>query len=171
MTTLTWDRHRGHASTYDVLLPGFNYRMDDIRASLALVQLGRLAEANVRRAVLAGAYVELLHGVDGIEVSFARRTDRSTSAHHLLVVVLPEGSDREGVRAELAAGGIQTSVHYPPIHGFTAYRDLPQRPLPRTEALAPRILTLPLYPTLTELQIEHVAQRLAAALRSPARAR
>jgi dTDP-4-amino-4,6-dideoxygalactose transaminase len=51
MTALTWDRHRGHAAGYDVVLPGFNYRLDEIHAALALVQLGRLAERNgARRA-------------------------------------------------------------------------------------------------------------------------
>ena len=73
MTTLTWDRHRGHASTYDVVEVGFNYRLDEIRAALASVQLGRLPDANARRAELADRYVALLHDMDGIEIAFADR--------------------------------------------------------------------------------------------------
>ena len=55
MTTLTWDRHRGHASSYDVVLPGFNYRLDEVRAAIGLVQLGRLPEENAGRARDRGA--------------------------------------------------------------------------------------------------------------------
>ena len=50
MTTLTWDRHRGHASSYDVLTVGFNYRLDEIRAAMALVQLERLPALTRQRA-------------------------------------------------------------------------------------------------------------------------
>jgi dTDP-4-amino-4,6-dideoxygalactose transaminase len=53
MTTLTWDRHRGHASTYDVVALGYNYRIDEIRSALGLVQLGKLARNNARRSALA----------------------------------------------------------------------------------------------------------------------
>jgi dTDP-4-amino-4,6-dideoxygalactose transaminase len=166
MTTLTWDRHRGHASTYDVLLPGFNYRLDEIRASMALVQLGRLAAANARRARLADEYFSRLDGTSGLRVSFAEREDRQTAAHHLAVVVLPPGIDRDELRETLTEAGIQTSVHYPPIHRFAAYAGLGNRPLPRTDAIADRILTLPLYPGLSDELLELVADRLVEAVSS-----
>jgi dTDP-4-amino-4,6-dideoxygalactose transaminase len=166
MTTLTWDRHRGHASTYDVLLPGFNYRLDDIRAAMALVQLERLPDATTRRGRLADQYVRLLHGTEGVGLAFAGRADRAAAAHHLAVAVLPEGTDRDAVRAALQADGIQTSVHYPPIHTFTAFRDGAQRPLPRTDELASRLLTLPLYPALTDENVELVSERLLEALQA-----
>ena len=165
MTTLTWDRHRGHASTYDVVEVGFNYRLDEIRAALASVQLGRLREANARRSELADRYVTLLHEMDGIEIAFADRGDRGDSAHHLAVALLPPDVDREDVRATLTAGGIQTSVHYPPIHGFTAYASAPTRPLPRTDEVASRLLTLPLYPGLSDDSVDLVASRLIEGIR------
>src|SRR5215211_5073429 len=65
MTTLTWDRERGHASTYDVVVPGLNYRLDEIRAAIGLVQLSFLDEENAARARLARLYRDALHGVDG----------------------------------------------------------------------------------------------------------
>ena len=65
MTTLTWDRHRGHAHSYDVLRPGFNYRLDELRAAIGLVQLERLAAANEARRRAAARYRELLRDVDG----------------------------------------------------------------------------------------------------------
>ena len=171
MTTLTWDRHRGHASTYDVVEVGFNYRLDEIRAALATVQLGRLPKANARRAVLADRYVTLLHEMDGIRIAFADRADRGDSAHHLAVALLPPDVDREDVRAMLTEGGIQTSVHYPPIHGFTAYASAPTRPLPRTDEVASRLLTLPLYPGMSEDSVDLVASRLIEGVREARSAR
>ena len=165
MTTLTWDRHRGHASTYDVVEVGFNYRLDEIRAALASVQLGRLPQANARRAELADRYVTLLHDMDGVEIAFADRDDRPESAHHLAVALLPPDIDREDVRTSLTEAGIQTSVHYPPIHGFTAYAGATTRPLPRTDEVAPRLLTLPLYPGLTDDGVDLVASSLLDGLR------
>jgi dTDP-4-amino-4,6-dideoxygalactose transaminase len=164
MTTLTWDRHRGHASAYDVVDVGFNYRLDEIRAAMASVQLGRLTAANEARGAIADRYVELLHERNGIRIAFAGRGDRADAAHHLAVAVLPEGSDRDEVRAVLTASRVQTSVHYPPVHRFTSYRDVGSRPLPRTDALADRILTLPLYPALTDEQVELVASALLGAV-------
>ncbi len=163
MTTLTWDRHRGHASSYDVATVGLNYRLDEIRAAMARVQLKRLPAANRQRAQLADRYVELLHGRLGMVMPFAE-ADRSAAAHHLAVVVLTPGVDREEVRASLTAAGVQTSVHYPPVHRFTAYADTPSRPLPRTEQLETRILTLPLFPTMTDEQQQLVADQLLAAV-------
>jgi dTDP-4-amino-4,6-dideoxygalactose transaminase len=170
MTTLTWDRHRGHASSYDVLTVGFNYRLDEIRAAMALVQLERLPALTRRRGALAERYVERLHGVAGIVVPFAG-ADRAAAAHHLAVVVLPEHTDREQVRAALAQAGVQTSVHYPPVHRFTAYQGQSTRELPRTESVADRLLTLPLYPTLSDAHLEHVVESVLAAVARPARVR
>ena len=78
----------------------------------------------------------------------------------------PCGRSRGEVREALAARRIQTSVHYPPIHSFTAFRELSRRPLPRTDALAERILTLPLYPHLTDEQVALVAEELVSAVRA-----
>jgi len=169
MTTLTWDRHRGHASSYDVLLPGYNYRLDDLRAAMALVQLRRLPVWNAARRRLADGYVRRLHDELGLTIAFAERDDRDTASHHLAVAVLPDGADRDAVRGALAAARIQTSVHYPPIHGFAAYEAFRGRPLPRTDSLADRLLTLPLYPDLSEGQLESVAQTLLGALATGSR--
>ena len=65
MTTLTWDRHRGHASTYDVVALGFNYRIDEPRAALATQRLARLDDENRRRHRLDARYRERLAGVEG----------------------------------------------------------------------------------------------------------
>ena len=85
------------------------------------------------------------------------------------MVLLPEGVDREHVRAALGSDRIQTSVHYPPIHRFTAYDERAGRALPRTDAIAGRILTLPLYAHLTEEQVDLVVERLLRAVKDAPR--
>jgi dTDP-4-amino-4,6-dideoxygalactose transaminase len=165
MTTLTWDRHRGHASSYDVVTAGFNYRLDELRAALGLVQLRRLLDENAARARIAGRYRERLDGQDGLTMPFGKQAEERTSSHHLAVVLLPESTDRDAVRSALAEGRIQTSVHYPPIHMFTQYRASGGRPLPQTDAVAGRLLTLPLYGRMSEEQVDAVTEGLLATLR------
>jgi dTDP-4-amino-4,6-dideoxygalactose transaminase len=164
MTTLTWDRHRGHAAGYDVVLPGFNYRLDEVRAAVALVQLERLHDENAGRARAAALYREALDGRKGLTVPFGHTAPDAVPAHHLAEILLPEGTDRQAVRDALDERGIQTSVHYPPIHQFSAYRARSKRPLPKTDALAPRLLTLPLYGRMTDEQVELVTESLLNAL-------
>jgi dTDP-4-amino-4,6-dideoxygalactose transaminase len=161
MTSLTWDRHRGHASTYDVVLTGFNYRFDEIRAAIGLVELERLQERNEARRRVAELYRDALGEIDGVVVPFA---GAESSSHHIQVALVPEGAARDAVREHLAARRIQTSFHYPPIHGFTRYRDESSRPLPRTEEVAARLVTLPLYPHLEHDRVREVARAFAEAL-------
>jgi dTDP-4-amino-4,6-dideoxygalactose transaminase len=165
MTTLTWDRHRGHAHSYDVVTHGFNYRLDEIRAALGLVQLRRLPDENAGRADVSRRYREALHGTAGITMPFPDPAAHERSSHHLAVVLLPEGVDRVAVRERLNEQRIQTSVHYPPIHQFTAYEELGgRRQLPRTDAVADRVVTLPLYAAMSDEQVETVVRELVAAV-------
>ena len=164
MTTLTWDRHRGHASSYDVVLPGFNYRLDEVRAAVGTVQLQRLPEENAGRARVAARYREALDGQQGLIMPFGADNPDRVPSHHLAVVLLREGADREAVRGALNEGGIQTSVHYPPIHTFSAYRSEAGRPLPQTDAVAERLLTLPLYGRMTDEQVDAVVEGLLQTL-------
>jgi dTDP-4-amino-4,6-dideoxygalactose transaminase len=164
MTTLTWDRHRGHASSYDVVLPGFNYRLDEVRAAVGIVQLRRLPDENAGRARIAAHYREALDGQQGLIMPFGGDNPDRVPSHHLAVVLLPEGVDREAVRSSLNESGIQTSVHYPPIHTFSAYRSEAGRPLPQTDAVAERLLTLPLYGRMTDEQVDAVVDGLLQTL-------
>jgi dTDP-4-amino-4,6-dideoxygalactose transaminase len=164
MTTLTWERHRGHASSYDVVAQGFNYRLDELRAAMGLVQLRRLPDENARRGTISARYRERLDGVLGITMPFGELEEGTTSAHHLAVALLPEGR-RDDVRAALSERRIQTSVHYPPIHLFTHYTELgSRRPLPRTEAVAARVVTLPLYAHMRDEQTELVIEGVLEAI-------
>jgi dTDP-4-amino-4,6-dideoxygalactose transaminase len=161
MTTLTWDRHRGHASGYDVVEPGFNYRIDEPRATLAIARLARLDADNARRAAAAALYRERLERLPGITPT-AEAPDGSRSADHLFTAVLDQGIDRDAVRQALAEAGVQTSMHYPPIHRFSAYRS--DIDLPLTEDYADRAVTLPLFPGIGEEQIELVVRSLGETL-------
>jgi dTDP-4-amino-4,6-dideoxygalactose transaminase len=166
MTTLTWDRHRGHASGYDVVALGFNYRMDEPRAALTEQRLGRLDAENARRAMLDSRYRAAIAGIDGIESALPPLED-AQPAHHLFTVVAEEGVDREGVRSHLAARGVQTSVHYPPVHGFSIYADgAPSLPL--TDRYGASTITLPMFAHMTEEQQDLVLASLADALSTQA---
>lgn len=166
MTTLTWDRHQGHASSYDVVEPGFNYRLDELRAALALVGLRRLDARNTRRADLTAGYRAALAGV--VPLAFESPTGDAVPAYHLAVAVLPLDVDRDGFRSALSARGVQTSVHYPPIHRFRTYRSYSTRRLPVTERLAERIVTLPLFAHMTDEQLSTVVEACETALTATA---
>jgi dTDP-4-amino-4,6-dideoxygalactose transaminase len=165
MTTLTWDRHRGHAHTYDVVAQGFNYRLDELHAAIALVQLGRLDDMNAARAAVAARYRALLAEVSGVIMPFE---PAAHSSHHLAVVVLPPTVDRDRLREEMRTRGVQTSVHYPPIHSFSLYRAGSERLLRRTEDVAARLVTLPLFPHMTDDEVDRVVEALLEACERPA---
>ena len=113
MTTLTWDRHRGHAHSYEVVTSGFNYRLDEVRAAIGLVQLGRLDAGNAAprptRRPLPGA-ARRGPGADHA----VRRPRQRRSAHHLAVVVLPEDTDRDALRTALPERGDPDERALPP---------------------------------------------------------
>ena len=162
MTTLTWDRFKGHASTYDVVDLGYNYRMDEMRAAMGRVQLAKLPAGNARRGELTALYRELLDELVP-QISLPFQEARSQGSYHIMPVLLPEGMDKLAVMASMKAQGIQTSWHYPPVHTFSIYASnwQPQvNPLPLTESVAARELTLPLYPTMTEEQVGMVVEGL-----------
>jgi dTDP-4-amino-4,6-dideoxygalactose transaminase len=163
MTTPTLDRHRGRANSYDVVMPGFNARMDEIRAALLRVQIAKLPGFLEQRRKLFESYCVALED-SPVEVPFSRgrfRTELPETGVHIMSVLLPAGTDRTVVMGALKEARIQTSIHYPPIHRFQAYRAQGWS-LPRTEALADRQLTLPLYPGMAEDDVEVVVKELLA---------
>lgn len=165
MSTLTLDRHKGRAITYDVLQPGLNYRMDEMRAALGLVQLDKLEEANANRKKLTEYYHKLVESIPEVHTPF-RNLSNKTSAYHIYPILLAEGINRERVFNSLKENGIQASIHYPSIKSFTAYREqLKDYDIPNCDIISERELTLPLYPTMTMQQVEMVVENLKLALR------
>jgi dTDP-4-amino-4,6-dideoxygalactose transaminase len=164
MTTLTWDRHRGHASGYDVVALGFNYRIDEPRAALASARLARMDADTAQRDGHVSSYRELLAGVDGITL-LRDPEPGERPAHHIFPVVLDDGLDRDAFRRVLAERGVQTSVHYPPVHRFSIYGDGAPS-LPATEAYSARTVTLPLFGHMTPDQVLLVADGVRDALQA-----
>ena len=152
MTTLTWDRHQGHADTYDVQLNGLNCRLDEIHAALGRVQLQKLQKNNERRKQLVSNYKRQLCGLDGWVFPFENY--QGSSSYHLAVFVAPDGDRRSRVVRALKEARIQTSLHYPYIPSFKAFKGIPADSLERSKEFAQRAITLPLFPGMTEAQVE-----------------
>ena len=163
MTTLTWDRFKGHASTYDVVDLGYNYRLDEIRSAIGREQLKKLPAGNARREVLVGQYRwAFQQKAPALGLPFADK--RGVSSQHIFPVLLPEGVDREAFRERMKQDGIQTSFHYPPVHQFAIYRNEGEE-LWITENVARRQVTLPLFPGMTDEQQDLVIESVVKALK------
>jgi dTDP-4-amino-4,6-dideoxygalactose transaminase len=166
MTSLSWDRHQGHASSYDVVDLGYNYRIDEMRSAMGRVQLRKLPSGNQHRCELTALYRELL-GEFTPDVLMPFSSPRGTSCYHILPVILPIGIDRPKIMESLKKSGIQTSIHYPPIHRFSTYESEWQHRsnfLPITEEASSRQLTLPLFSTMKDDQVHWVVEGLRDAL-------
>ena len=166
MTAMTWDRHQGHAWSYDVVGLGYNYRIDEIRSALGRVQLGKLEKNNAARRRLTALYRDYLgEFVPRVILPF-EKVD-CVSACHLFPILLPGNVNRDAFMEQMKAQGIQTSIHYPPVHKFQAYADIQSSAddLSVTEDVAGREVTLPLYPGMTDRQVETVAQAIRSVLR------
>lgn len=166
MTSLSWDRHRGHAASYDVVANGYNYRMDDLRAALGRAQAAKLMHNNERRRGLVVAYRARLRGLPGMIVPFGD-AEVASSACHLMTVVAPGAEARHVVADALRRRGIQTSLHYPCVTGFSAFAGSGEGP-PRSTEYAGRTLTLPLFPTLTAQTVDRICDAVEAALHDAA---
>jgi len=164
MTSGTFARLNSRTPHYDVTMLGFNYRMDELRAAVGLVQLGHLPAWNATRRAFGRLYRRLIaNACPDVRVPFS---DEHACSHHIMPAILPAGVDRDRVIERLRDAGIQTTIHYPPVHSLTLYRERPDiGPLPVTEEFASRELTLPLHPRMTPADVEHVVEVLAAALR------
>lgn len=158
----TWQRHQGADVDYDVIEPGFSYRLDEARAALGLVMLPRLAQRNARRAAVAERYRLALARIDGVR-SAIPQTPQVTNAWHIQPLLLGEAVDRSAFRARLREAGVQTSVHYPPLHLTAAFGSPTRRRLTVTEDYAARTVTVPLFPHMSATQSSHVIAAIAHA--------
>lgn len=162
MSTDTLTRHRGHAHSYDVTMLGYNYRMDELRAAVGLAQLPRLLSWNKKRQRHSNNYRQMM--ADQIPEVMIPFDQGHETAAHLMPVLLPAGIDRLKMMDKLRENGIQTSIHYPPIHQFSYYQQkFPGSHLPKTEEFCAREMTLPLHPGMTEEDVTHVIESLRIA--------
>lgn len=159
MNKSSWDKAAGRAIDYDVMCLGYNYRCTEITAAMGLVQLRKLDGGNARRKELASSYRRILGGNDAIRLPFSERLD--DSSHHIFPIVLAKRGRQSVIRKHLAEQGIQTSLHYPPVHLFSHYRQLyPSVHLPNTEDVTEREITLPLHPQMTQEDVQEISRVL-----------
>ncbi len=164
MTSGTWDRHMGRTDTYDVVGLGYNYRLDEPRAALLLSRLERLEADIDRRRELTRRYRTRLAHIPGLIVPFEDEDVQGSSCYVMPIVLEHDGTQAQ-VSTSLRDQGIQTSIFYPSIHRFTAYRErFPDVSLPITELASRTELTLPLYPHMTSEDQDRVLAALTEAI-------
>lgn len=155
MSTMSYQRASGHATEYDITCLGYNFRMDDIRAAIAIEQLKKLPKDLEARVAVRRWYVERLVNNPRLAVPFADCKD-FTSNYIFPIVLLDSTKDkRNALREYIHAAGIQTSVHYPAGHRFSTYKGLGVV-LPQTDYVADNEVTLPMYAALTKEQVDFI---------------
>jgi dTDP-4-amino-4,6-dideoxygalactose transaminase len=161
MTSGTWDRHRGHEASYDVVGFGFNFRLDEPRAALGLARLPKVAAEIEHRRVMVRAYRQRLG-------AFAMFDDAAVNraSHFAFTVLFEDAETRKRVRDALAAEGIQTT-RYPAVHRLTEFERY-ATPLPHSEGAADRHLALPLSAHTTLDQVDRVSAAVLRAAAAPA---
>jgi dTDP-4-amino-4,6-dideoxygalactose transaminase len=166
MTSGSWSRFTGRTDSYDAVGLGFNYRLDEPRAALLLSRLKRLESDVARRRELTRGYRAKLARVPGVTVPYTdAAVDHSTC--YVMPVVVDDEARRDAVRRYMRDRGVQTSLFYPAIHEFTAYRErFGAVSLPRSEHIARAEITVPLFPEMDEPTQDRVVAALAEGLAS-----
>jgi dTDP-4-amino-4,6-dideoxygalactose transaminase len=164
MTSGTWDRHRGHEDSYDIVDVGFNYRLDEPRAALGLSRLPRVAASIDQRRATVRAYRERFGRLDGITLMWDDHAVTEGS-HFAFPILFESGRARAHAATAIADRGVQTT-RYPALHELTEYASYAANgTLPNAEATADRHLALPLSAAMTDEQVDLVTDAVEAALR------
>lgn len=160
------DRYRpGSLDVPDVTMPGIKGNLPDILAAIGRTQLARFAEAQSRRRRIVKHYRDAIRMVEGL--SCVPEVLAPNGADHLMVVALPGGVDRAEVRRAMSDAGIGTSVHFPPLHQLSWFRDsatVGPSGVAGAESMADRTLSLPLHPGLRDTDVDRVVDVLVEAL-------
>ncbi|MCX6158500.1 MAG: DegT/DnrJ/EryC1/StrS family aminotransferase [Ignavibacteriae bacterium] len=159
MTTMSFERAKGHATEYDVVNPGYNYRMDDIRASIGIVQLKKLEDDLKKRSEIRKMYIDNLCDIESIIIPFKERSEFSSNYIFPIVLRNSTKEKRNIIREHLRDAGIQTSVHYPSVHKFEIFYNA-DNVLPLTEYISKCEITLPMYSSLINENIEYISNKV-----------
>jgi dTDP-4-amino-4,6-dideoxygalactose transaminase len=163
MTSGTWDRHRGHEDSYDVVDIGYNFRLDEPRAALGLSRLARVHAAIDHRRDIVRAYRERLADTPGITLVWDEAAVEAGS-HFAFPILFASSEVRAAARKVIAGRGIQTT-RYPVLHELTEYAPFaPLGSLPNAEEAAVRHVTLPLSSHTTIEQVDLVVDAVRAAV-------
>lgn len=159
MTSLSYERAKGHSTKYDVIELGYNYRMDDIRASIGLVQLSKLKDDLEKRALIRKWYIEELSQINEIIIPFKDYSEFSSNYIFPIIIKNSTAEKRDKIRDKLAEAGIQTSVHYPAVHKFSIYKDF-YLELPKTDYVSDNLITLPMHGKLKKEEINIIVNKI-----------
>lgn len=160
MTTSSWERYKEHSYSYDVVDMGYSYPFDEIRAAIGLVQLKKLDKNNAKRKALVQRYQKNLKPMVSECLTLPFQYSPYRSSYHLFPVLLDKKINRDAVIDSLKKIGIQTSIHYPPVHTFSFYRKhFRGVHLPVTEDIGNRVMTLPLHPLLKPSDIDYISEK------------
>ena len=163
MTTMSYQRAQGHATTYDIVDVGYNFRLDDIRASIGVVQMKKLIDDLIKRQKVRQLYVQHLRKLQQIIIPFESNTEFVSNYIMPIVIKNSNAEKRDKIRNYLHKNGVQTSIHYPAIHRFSVYQKY-QAKLPLTEYVCDNEITLPMYAALTKKEIKYIVMTLEKAL-------
>ncbi|HEV2424257.1 MAG TPA: DegT/DnrJ/EryC1/StrS family aminotransferase [Terriglobia bacterium] len=155
-------RTHGESRRYSHDRVGYNYRMEGLQGAVLQVKLRRLERWNARRKEIAAIY---RHNLENFDVQMPVDDPRDQCVYHQFAVYL---DDRDGVRSKLESHGVASGIYYPvAIHRQAAYAGLGYGPgsLPATEQACERVLCLPLFPELTNAEVERVVVTLASILK------
>jgi dTDP-4-amino-4,6-dideoxygalactose transaminase len=162
-----WKRYTAKGTwRYDVREPGFKYNLPDPMAAIGLGQLARLDEMQQRRDEIAQAYGKAFESVDGIAMQAPPNRPGDRHSWCMFAILVDEkrlGISRDDLIEELRDEKIGTSVHYIPTHLFSAYRDLATGPLPQTDRIWQQLISLPLYPAMTDDDVADVVEAVRTA--------
>jgi dTDP-4-amino-4,6-dideoxygalactose transaminase len=164
MTTMSYQRASGHATNYDIVGLGYNFRMDDIHAAIAIEQLKKLPGDLESRIKVRKRYVNRLTKNPRIVVPFADNPEFVSNYIFPIVIKDSTAEKRDALRDYIHAAGVQTSVHYPAVHLFSTFKSLGAK-LPQTEYVTNNEVTLPMYAALTDEQIDFICDTVEAGIK------
>ena len=153
---------KGKPWDYDIESPGYNYRLDEIRASLGINQMKRIKKMNSLRKKAANYYTEKLGNVNGIVVP--NKSIGAEHVHHLYVIRITKKNPitRDMLFNKLLKNGIRTSVHYKPLHMFKIFKKMAKvsGSLSNSRNAYSQILSLPIYPSISKKQQDLVIHNI-----------
>jgi dTDP-4-amino-4,6-dideoxygalactose transaminase len=159
-----WKRYTAAGTwRYDVREPGFKYNLADPLASLALAQLERLDNMQQRRDAIASRYASRIPELRGLSLQAAPRNEGDRHSWCMFVILVDErqaGTERDALIESLREANIGTSVHYIPTHLFTGYSSLERGTLTQTESVWQQLVSLPLYPAMSDEDVDDVLEAL-----------
>ncbi|MDT0278398.1 DegT/DnrJ/EryC1/StrS family aminotransferase [Blastococcus goldschmidtiae] len=159
-------RNQGMRARYQYEMAGHNYRMTDLHAAVGLPQVARIADIADRRRRNAARLTAGLADLPGLRLP--RELPGRTHVWHQYTVLLPPGTDRDGLVAGLAASGVGSGIYYPrTVFDHDCYREDPRvvvADVPVAESVARRCLSLPVHHHLTDDEVHTVIERFRAAL-------